>query len=257
MYSYFLIFRIAVLDAFEYRVNLFLHVFKYAFFTALTAMIWIAVTTYSTSSPMTISNIIVYYLLAAITYSLTSFHIIYVENDIRMGNISSLLLKPVKPFYHYLSFQFGISLLEAILRAVILFTIIFIYFPNTQLQVLNVISFIIVMLFAYVFCFTSFYCFSLLAFWFQNVSSIRMCYLFTLRMLSGIVVPLAFFPSQVQNILFYTPFPHLTDLPTKIITGQASLIPSITILSFWIIIVYCLYRLIWRSSQKAYESIGV
>lgn len=257
MRKYLLIFRIAILDAFEYRINLFLHVFKYAFFTALTALIWIAVAEYSTSTPMTVSEITIYYLLAAITYSLTSFHISYVETDIRLGTASTMLLKPISPFYHYFSFQFGLSILEAILRGVLLFIIVLFYFPTITITFSTIVSFIIVMLFAYTFCFTSFYCFSLLAFWLQQVSSIRMSYLFTLRLLSGFVVPFAFFPSSMQNILYYSPFPHLVDHPIKILLGQMSIFPSLLILSMWIVVAYSIYKIIWFNAQKAYEGVGI
>lgn len=256
MKKYFLIFRLAILDAFEYRINLFLHVFKYGFFTALTAMIWVAVAHYSTTSPMPIDDIVVYYLLAAITYSLTSFHLSYVETDISLGRVSIMLLKPISAFYHYFSFQFGLSVLEALLRACILFFIIIFYFPSIIIGFTNILSFAMVMLFAYTFCFTSFYCFSLFAFWLQHVGSIRMSYLFVLRLLSGFVVPFAFFPMWIQNILYYTPFPHLVDHPIKILLGQIPVIPSLQILSFWILVVYCIYRLIWHYAQKAYESVG-
>lgn len=257
MKKYFLIFKFAILDALEYRVDLFIHVIKYALFTSLTALIWISVSEYSTFSPMSADQLIIYYLIASITYSFSNYHTAYIENDIRTGHVSLFFVKPISPFFYYFSFQMGINLLEAVLRTIILGLLAYLFLPALNFSSINIIYFMLSLLIVYIFTFTSYFCFSLLAFWLQYVDSIRMSYLFISRLFSGILVPVTFFSVSLQEKLRFLPFPYLTHAPIEIIQGKSNIYSLIAVLFSWILIVILVYKLLWNKALKSYESIGI
>ena len=257
MNKYLLIFKFAILDALEYRVDLFIHVIKYALFTSLTALIWISVSKYSDFSPMSPEQLIIYYLIASITYSFSNYHTAYIENDIRTGHISLFFIKPISPFFYYFSFQFGINLLEAILRVIILGLVAYFMLPDLNFSGINILNFILSLFIVYIFTFTSYFCFSLLAFWFQYVDSIRMSYLFISRLFSGILVPITFFSITLQEKLKFLPFPYLTHVPIEIIQGKSSIFSLIIVLFFWILIAILIYKFMWKKALKSYESVGI
>lgn len=71
--------------------------------------------------------------------------------------------------------------------------------------------------------------------------------------LSGLVIPLVFFPDFMQKILKYLPFPYVSDFPFRLYVGNYTIqdgINGILIQFIWIIILIIVGRLLMKKALK-------
>jgi len=124
-------------------------------------------------------------------------------------------------------------------------------------------STILFILFLPIIFFCSFTLFSLISsfsFWFTEVYSIRWSLTVTFRFLSGMMVPIDFFPEFFQKILFYLPFQHLVFTPIRLMQNAISLqkgLESLMILIIWTVFLSVVRSFIWKKGASSYESTGI
>ncbi len=81
-----------------------------------------------------------------------------------------------------------------------------------------------------------------------------------IRLLSGLLVPISFFPSHIRSIVMLSPFPSMVFGPSNALhqagIDSASLM-SLSIAAMWAVIMPILGILVWRHYIKRYEAIGI
>ena len=88
-----------------------------------------------------------------------------------------------------------------------------------------------------------------ISFWLISMgplSSLKIC---IIRMLSGSIIPLWFFPEWLRNILAFLPFQYIYQLPLSIYIGKLTeqeTIFQIGVQLVWLLILYGLYRLMQK-----------
>lgn len=258
MNSYLMVFSSQLQRHYEYRVDFMFKIIKYVLAILLLAMVWAAVGRGSDNPLLLPESLIVYYLGSALIFDLSNFHIWYVEEDIKLGNLSNLLLKPISSFWHYFSFQAAESLLDFVIKGIVLVPIIYlitgspIHFENLGLVLLMVPI-------IYYFSFVFFFSMSIMAFWLAEVNAVRWGWMAILRFISGVWIPLYLFPQQVQAFLLKLPFAHLVYSPIQMLLGeysQSQILNTFSLLILWSIIMTIVMSLIWKRGLLAYESTG-
>jgi ABC-2 type transport system permease protein len=99
-----------------------------------------------------------------------------------------------------------------------------------------------------------------IAFWADNIWSLRVLLRMANNFLGGMMVPLAFFPEWALSILKYTPFPYLLTFPINTIMGKVGMeewFTSVAILLVWYIIFFIIFRIIWARGKFQYTGVGI
>ncbi|HEX7017387.1 MAG TPA: ABC-2 family transporter protein [Patescibacteria group bacterium] len=260
MKKYLLSFQLALLDILEYRVDNLMRLIRYSALISFVMFLWLAVKKENPDLSLDISQIITYYVAAAIMYGLSNYHLDYVESDIRLGYISKFMLKPLSPHLYYMGVEAATAFFDICVRVFFLIPLVWLlgyaYHPSF-LQVLLAVAFLPIIFYT---TFTLYFSLSLLGFWFIQVDSIRMSALFLIRFTSGMMIPIIFFPEWFQKLLYYSPAPHFAFTPIRLLQGELSLtlgLHALGILSIWAIIITLLQKWMWYQASRNYESTGI
>jgi len=184
-----------------------------------------------------------------------------IASDIREGNISQLLLKPLNYLGYRLCLYFSGRL---IYTAVAIVPVgLFILFlrqyavlpPDLATFGLFLISTILTGLLQFLISFSM----ALLAFWVLEISTlIFILYAFEF-LASGQLFPLDILPPLLLDWLSFTPFPYLLFFPVSIYLGRTTgpdILQGLAIQLFWVLAAACLARLVWARGVKRYGAYG-
>lgn len=216
-----------------------------------------------TLSGYTEAQMIFYYMLVAIVDLFTAVNEDdwQIAADIREGNISQFLLKPVDYMWYRLCLFFSGRLTFVMLAGVPLAVFIFCfrgYFvPPASGLALAAFCFSLVLT-ALLQFFLS-YSMALLAFWVLEISTFIFILFAFEYLASGHLFPLDMLPPALQHVLAFTPFPSMLFAPIGIymgkITGHGITLALLTQLS-WVFLMYALARWMWRRGIKKYAAFG-
>jgi ABC-2 type transport system permease protein len=258
--KYFIVAKLSFEDILEYRFDFFMHVMKYSMMVLMMSLIWIAVLRENNSLTFSIQDTVVYFACAAIVYSLSNFHPYYVEEDIRLGTLSKYLVKPMSPFLYYFFFEATHSFFEVFVRAVVLIPVFWFFGIQLHLTLINLVLFLIFLPVIFFFTFSLLLSISQGAFWIHDIFAVRWTLNIFFRFLSGVLVPIVFFPPQLRQIMFYLPFQHLAFTPIQILQGKLSVntaLQSLAILLAWTVVVAYIRAVIWKKGIHQYEGTGI
>ena len=214
-------------------------------------------------STFTLTEMTTYYLIVTIVDALTAVNEDdwQIAADIKDGNISQFLLKPVD----YLWFRFCLYLSGRITYLMVAFVpialLIFFLRDYFELPVdwptlaLFSLSLVLTALLQF---FIS-YMMAMLAFWVLEVSTfIFIVYAFE-YIASGHMFPLDILPPVIKEALFLTPFPYQLYLPVGIYMGKVTgsqLTQGLMMQAGWVIAAYCLARFAWYRGIRKYAAVG-
>lgn len=235
----------------------------------LMAILYVWRTIYSAKPPeatvgtYTLAEMISYYLLITVVDALTAVtdDDWQIAADIRDGNISQFLLKPIDYLWYRLCLFFAGRLSYLAVAAIPLALFILYlreYFtPPADWATLGLFMFS-VLLTALLQFFLS-YTMAMLAFWVLEVSTfIFILYAFE-YIASGHLFPLDILPSWLARALSFTPFPYQLYFPVSIYMGKttgASLVSGLVTQVLWVIAAYAAARFAWRRGIKKYAAVG-
>lgn len=254
------VFKVSLQDILEYRFDFFMHMAKYVFAVVLMALVWLAVQQQHPVEGLTPDSTIRYFLLAAIFYDLSNFHTWYIELDIKLGQLSKFLTKPLSIFSYYFSYQTAIITTDVLIKSAVMLVLM------SQLTGLLTISWqqgVLTALFIpliYFYTFSTQFLMASLAFWVQEVQSLRWFTLSTTRFLSGIIVPLQLMPAWFLQISFWLPFQHLVYTPIQLLEGNMTVATALhgwIILLMWTVLFKLIQQRVWYKGVHGYEATGI
>jgi len=214
-------------------------------------------------SGFTEGQIMFYYLLVAVVDVLTAVNEDdwQIAADIREGNISQFLLKPID-YLGYRLCLFVSGRLAFIAMAILPLAIfIFCFRANVQAPAsgtaLAVFSFSLILT-ALLQFFIS-YAMAMLAFWLLEISTLIFILFAFEYLASGHLFPLALLPAGAHQVLMLTPFPYQLYFPISIYLGKVSggdLWRGLAVQCFWVLATYALARFMWQRGVKKYSAFG-
>jgi ABC-2 type transport system permease protein len=265
MTKYWHVIKIGIENTLVYRFSFF---FRAAFgLIPLLATIYLWQTIYrdqaSNVGGYTLAGMISYYLLITIVDTLTSVtdDDWQIAADIKDGNISAFLLKPIDYLAYRLCLFFSGKI---IFTAVSLVPVgIFIFFfraywvvpPDRVTLGCCLISIVLTGLLQFFMSYTM----ALLAFWLLEVSTIIFILFAFEYIAGGHLFPLNILPPAIAGALNYTPFPYQLFFPVSIYLGQVSgraLWQGLAIQTGWVLVFYVLARVAWRRGIRTYTAVG-
>lgn len=237
-----------------------MHTAKYAFMVLMMSLVWLGVQQTQNLPNTSPRELITYFVLAAILYSLSNFHTYYIEEDIKYGYLSKFLVRPISFFYYYLVFQLGHAVVETILKLVVLGVVMMIFGLGLTASWQSAGVFILFVPVIFWCAFNLFSIISLLTFWLTEAWALRWSLTIVFRFLSGMLVPISFFPDYWQRLFYFLPFEHLTYTPISLLQNQMSWtqgLQALAILGAWTVGLHYLRAFIWRLGLKSYEGNGI
>ncbi len=210
-----------------------------------------------------LSEMISYYLLVTVVDALTAVNEDdwQIATDIKEGNISQFLLKPID-YQAYRLCLFFSGRITYLLVATIPLALFVLYFRSYFVFPPNgwiFICFLISTAFTALIQFFISYMMAMLAFWVLEVSTF-IYILFAFEYLaSGHLFPLDILPPAVERALFFTPFPYQLYFPISIYLGKTTgpdLLRGLVVQGSWVLLAFGLARFAWRRGVKKYSAVG-
>ena len=217
----------------------------------------------ATLSGYTQAQMVFYYLLVAVVDVLTAVNEDdwQIAADIREGNISQFLLKPVDYLWFRLCLFFSGRLTYISVAGIPLAIFIFCFRDYFVLPAggMALLVFPVSLLLTALLQFLLSYTMAMLAFWLLEISTFIFILFAFEYLASGHLFPLDILPPALQQLLFYTPFPSMLYVPIGIYMGKiagAGLARALLLQLFWVAASYALARFAWLRGIKKYAAFG-
>ena len=209
------------------------------------------------------ADMIFYYLMVAVVDVLTAVNEDdwQIASDIREGNISQFLLKPIDYLWYRLCLFFSGRIAFIMMAFVPLAVFIYFFRGSVVAPASGIALFVfpVSLLMTALLQFFISYAMAMLAFWLLEISTLIFI-LFAFEYLSsGHLFPLNLLPLPLQHVLMWTPFPYQLYLPIGIYMGRiggADLWLGLLAQLAWVLLAYVLARFLWRRGIKKYAAFG-
>jgi ABC-2 type transport system permease protein len=180
--------------------------------------------------------------------------------EIRQGNLSIKLLRPLDPFWEHLARH----VTERFVRGPI---VIFFVCLGTFMVAGTVLTpsfwhaltFFLAITLGFLVRFLIAYCIGLMCFWLESATALDEFYWILSVMLGGGFAPLEFYPAWLRAAIDWTPFPWVVYYPVKVLTGTVpwpDVARVIGIQLLWILVFVALRHVLWKAGLKKYGAVG-
>lgn len=245
--------------AFEYRFNTTIKALRYFMTVVMYGFVWYQVALLNPA--INPESLVSYFAVASVLYGLSNYHLDELEIDIRLGHIAKFLLKPMSAYWYYFSTILAEITFEVFLKILFLIPVAWVF---NQYLVLTPVRIAWFLAYLPVIALTtfSFYCIATFtAFWFNQVYAFRLTLVNIQRFLSGVFIPLQFFPPALLQLVLFLPFASFVFVPIKTVTDPnwqiAQTQHHFMILVVWLVIFAIGQRLVWNRATHSFESTGI
>lgn len=259
--AYLALIKAAWTIAFTYRVQLVLYILSFIF-PLLMLAVWLTVE--EQTGPIggfDRAGFISYYIAAAAVFRFTNASPLYRwDREIRTGELSIRLLKPLDPFHYYFGAILGRMLFELMIIAP-LFVVLMLLVPEVSypLTPTLMLAFGCSMIVAIALATLIGSAFGMLSFWTTQSRHFASFWQGIGQFLSGFVVPLALFPPPLRAVADLLPFRSMVSLPIEILMGRLGwdkIAFGLAVGISWALGVTLIYRMLWRRGLRRYEAVG-
>ena len=254
--AYIYIAKTKILVSLSYRFEVFTGILANLILMIATVFFWkVAYKGIDQVSGVNLKQMITYSVIVALLGTIFTFDVENVINDrIRQGDIAMDFIKPVNVFALYFAQDVGgiISSFVQKFIPLLVFVMIFIGVPVPK-SIPHFILFCISSIFSYLILWLMSAIVGVLDFWLIDLGPVGFIRDVIVRILSGSVIPIWFFPDFLQRIIGYTPFTYTYQLPAGIFIGKAGLKEggvSIFTQLVWIFILFSLLYFMQARARK-------
>ena len=267
MKKYFHVINIGIQNNLTYRFNFLMRTLFGLI--PLVAMLYVWRTIYegkgtgSTVGDYSLAQMISYYLLVTVVDALTAVNEDdwQIATDIKDGNISQFLLKPID----YLTYRFCLFVsgrLTYLAVAAVPLALFILYFHKYFVLPADLTTlgcFLLSTALTALLQFFMSYTMAMLAFWVLEVSTFIFILFAFEYIASGHLFPLDILPPGLAQALYFTPFPYQLYFPVSIYMGKTTgmdLVRGLSIQAAWAMAAYGLARFAWRRGIRKYSAVG-
>lgn len=253
-------FKLRFITGLQYRASAYAGLATQLFFGFIFIMVYLAFyESGSTEAPMKISELVSYLWLNQAFFSLVN--MLYKDGDIfdliKNGNIAYELVRPQKLYFTWFAKIIGQRLSMVVLRCVPVLLIAF-FLPNPYTLALPIsieafLLFVVTLITGALLMTAIVTLYPVITINTLNEKGIPTIFASVADLLSGVVVPIPFFPSFLQVISNYLPFRYISDLPFRIYTGNIGIQEGVfgfIIQLVWLLIIVLIGYLITNKSLK-------
>lgn len=223
-------------------------------------LVWVVAAGNSAISGFTRNDFVAYYtvliLVNQLTYPVSHWT---VGDSIFNGTFSNWLLRPLPPIYEAIASDIAVKVICVPFTAIFTLGIVFIFGFSISLTTMNILLFIVCLLFAQILRFMLAYTLSLLALFTNKINSFLSINDTLIFLFAGQVVPTTLLPDIIRNTSFVLPYRYMLGFPIEILLGKLSytqMVFGMSIQFSWVLIVVLLNIVVWKNGIKHYSSIG-
>lgn len=226
MRAFWQVVKIAIRQQLTYRTAIVAGLVTNLFFGLLRAALYIALMdNQGTVNQMTANSAVNY---AALTQALISFLTVFgsfdLMKEVYSGGIGSDLLKPMSLYRYWMGKDLGKSLINLLLRGVLLLIAFNIFYPVELPKQIDLWLLLIpALILAWLNSFAWRFLVNLASFWTPDAIGIGRLAFGVSQFLSGFIMPLRFFPDWFHQLTLLTPFPSMVNAPVEIYLGLLDL----------------------------------
>ena len=249
----------------SYRANSLIFFLGEVVLLAVNFFLWRAIYRSSSESIIkgfTINEMMVYVVLSFITVIFAGNSIsnsIYTE--VKDGSVATYLIKPIEYEKRYFFEKLGTLLYEFVTIFIVGFVIVIVMClkNDIKLTIVGVAFYFVSAILSFFISFFYYYSFGLLSFKITNMWGLSQIMGAIMDLLSGILVPLVFFPEIIQKVLDFLPFKSMVYTPcmiflNKMTTGE--MIYALGIQIIWVVILGFGARMLWKTLIKQLTILG-
>lgn len=253
--------RAGIQSLIAYRMNIMGYIVGGLIYCFVMYYLWKAVFSASGGDifmSFSMTDMVLYLFLSNLTGQLTFSGVCdTVGEEIKDGSISMRLIKPVNTDLSYLFNEIGSLVLMFLVFALPMMIGLEIYrFSVSGMIMFNIGNFLLYLLsviLAYLITFRVNLCFGFAAFYVKNIWGFGLLKNSIINFLSGALIPLAFMPEFLRNILEYMPFASMSYTPVMIYMGKYDITETLFrlgIQAVWALALYGLSKWIWSRAIK-------
>ena len=202
-----------------------------------------------------------YYVAAAVLYTLTSSTLIWIwDGDLRTGELSARMLRPVEPLHQYVAHQAGHALVSAVLLVPVVLvaalTVPGLDYHLTPLRALGVLAagalaFAVATMMAAV-C-------ALIGFWTTQTANVWMLWWGLGSFASGWIAPLELMPDSLEDAGRVLPFWYTMGFPVELALGRldgGGTASGFAVGLGWLAVFAFVHRPVWLAGVRRFQMVG-
>lgn len=265
MKKYIYEFKISFLSSFHYRFNTIISLLFGNISIAITIMFWILIYQGDDSKVLNgfaLQDMITYFLVGNIfrSFIINGSGFQY-SNMIKNGGLNSVLVKPynIGTALYFKNFSNIITGgLPQFILVVVLMPILYKYL-SWNFSVKNSICLLMCLIISTISSHLVWSILGLMAFWIEEANAVMWSFAVLLNFISGMFIPLDFFPKWCSSLIEVLPFSSWGYIPTKIYLGAYDVNKMCFLLFLnllWIIVLLLVYKCVWTRGIRKYSSVG-
>lgn len=216
----------------------------------------------STFGGFTRSQLLAYYGLMTLIGNVTFWWVNFaIEEDIRTGDLSNILTKPLSYIKYIIVNNLGDKLIAILIRLPI-FIFVVLFFSNEIFSNITVstalLTIVATILGSMIYMFIS-VCFGLISFWVTSSRGFISIYFVSVYLFSGQLAPISFYPDWFREIANLLPYRFTLSFPIEIMLGKidtyqlhAGFVSGAT----WVILLGLITYYLWRKGARLYQAYG-
>ena len=201
-----------------------------------------------------------YYLMVTFVRRLTGVWIIWdMDRDIRQGELSPQLLKPINPMHHLFASVVASKPLQVIIVGPPIVIASLLLGAQYDLSLQSVLFALIAAWGGLLIEFLMQAVIGTAAFWITQAVAIAEAWFWLRMFFSGGIIPIAVFPAAIAQPLMVLPFRYTLSFPIEIILGRLTLAEialGFIVQYAWVIVLLVVFQAIWKRGLKLYGAVG-
>lgn len=180
-------------------------------------------------------------------------------SKVHNGQISIELIRPFSPLFQFLANDISLALSNIIKRLAPLLILTFSFYPDFIPEFTTALLFLCSLACSYASLWLINACLGTLAFRFTHTGATNQIKDQVIRILSGAIIPIWFFPAWAQQISAWLPFHYTYQLPLGILVGKYShqeALRQFSIQCIWMCTLTALLSITWTSCRQRLQVQG-
>jgi ABC-2 type transport system permease protein len=200
-------------------------------------------------------------LLGFVTMATSSWMAGFLATDIRMGKLSSWMIRPASLLAGFVANNLSEKFLKLFALVPMIGIVWWIFRDSMSLPAdpARWVVFAVSIVLGAVLVFTIDILIASLAFWMDDVTALVQARVIIASVLSGAVVPLALMPSWSRGFVDHQPFRYTVSFPVEIVAGHPTggeLLAGLGFQLGYVVVLGVIARLVWSAGLRAYSAVG-
>ncbi len=206
-------------------------------------------------------DFVAYYLAALIVRTVTGSWVVWqINEEVRTGQLSMRLLRPIHPFVVYATVHLSAIPLRSLVALPVAVLLMLTIAGDAVTRDPATLAILAASLAgAWALTFFGMVLMGSLAFFVEKSLAISDLYLGTVGIMSGYLIPLELMPTAIANSADYLPFKYMLGFSVELLTGRyapADALPLLGIQFLWVCAFIAAALTVWRAGVRRFEAYG-